>query len=318
MTRIVTAASLFVVWATVSTVRADHHHKDWFKYLKGDWTYEWKTEGGDFLEKGDVSYTLAAGGNVVVGRVTTEEGDKELETWGWEVDTETMVLKGYSSNGGHWFFEYTDVSEDRMAGKARGRLSDGDAWEGEAKLEKEGDGFIVRIEGTTAGKATVSIGKVSRKKFDEGEAEVPKKALDNIGFLAGKWETTTYVNGEEVGTAKSDREWVPGRYCLHVKFSAEEEGAERSGTGLCGWNPKTQQVVDHWFLAEGSYFTARYPLEKMGDDTWAGTFSFVEASGKEASGRCRLDKVENGFEWTARWDDAGQSMVRKAVTQKRD
>jgi hypothetical protein len=316
MTRIVATLPLAVVLLTVCNARADHHHKEWMKFLKGDWKYDWRAEDGSFQEKGEVSYTLAANGNVVVGRITTENGDKELETWGWEPDTSTMVLKGYSSNGSNWHYEYTKVDSDEMKGEGHGILPDGSSWEGEATIKKEDGGFVVRIEGTTDGKETVSIGKLTRKAFGDGEAEVPKKVLDGIGLLVGRWETTTYVNGEKVGIAKSERNWVPGEYCLQIDFSAEEDGSKRSGTGLFGWNAKTQQVVDHWFFAEGAYFTARYPLEKMGEKSWAGTFSFVEASGREVSGRCRLNRSTNGFEWTAWGDRNGEATVRKAVSHK--
>jgi hypothetical protein len=316
MKRAAALGALIVALVCTGNLQADNHHKAWMSFLKGTWEYDWNSEGDGYVEKGEVTYTLAAGGNVIVGRIVTENGDKEIETWGWRPSSKTMVIAGYSSNGSFWHYEYTDVEANKMTGICFGTDPDNQDWEGNATLAKKGSGFEVTVKGTVEGSDVVSVGRLTRKTFVEDGA-IPPKALEELSYMVGKWETTFSVDDEEVGHSSHTRDWAPGEHCLRFESSGEGEGKRRSSVGTSGWNAKTQQIVEHWHTSDGLFITVRYPVAGMKKNVWRGTFNTVHPNGKEESGRCVLKKQDkDNWTWTARWQERGISHTREAVTRR--
>lgn len=74
--------------------------------------------------------------------------------------------------------------------------------------------------------------------------------------------------------------------------------------------------MEHWHASDGLSVTVRYPLAAMKDDIWTGSFSATFTDGQQFDGDCVLQKTATGFEWTAKWVENGQEMVRKSITQR--
>ena len=165
MTRLVGTISLLAVSLISINARADHHHKEWMKFFVGEWTYEWSAAVGEFSEKGELKTTRIVKGSGLLVRITTANGDKEVEVSGWQSDRNAFGLLGYSSNGGYWNIDYTDVGAKQMSGPGRGILPDGRKWEGRMTLTRKDDNnYEIKFEGTAAGEKLVSLSKTTRKK----------------------------------------------------------------------------------------------------------------------------------------------------------
>ena len=158
--------SQFSVAPNTTTAIADHHHLDWFKYLNGEWTYEWSAEKGDFSEKGSIRWRRAAKGESLIGNIETEKGDREVEIAGWDSKTKSIVVTGYSSNGGSWTIRYNEIGAGEVkADEASGVLPDGRPWQSESFSIKKvsEDEFEMRSIGTADGKPLDTVGKFRRK-----------------------------------------------------------------------------------------------------------------------------------------------------------
>ncbi len=317
MKRIIASATLLVVIGSAVSAGAADVHKSWTKFFKGDWTYDWQAKEGDFSERGEISYSLAAKGNVAIGRVTTENGDLELETWGWDSASKAMVLTGYSSNGSFWVVRYTDVTAEKMSGTGHGKLPDGRTWEGKQILTKTDDGFKVEAESVADGKQLITTGTITRNKPSDETGGIPPRALKELGYMVGKWKSENYVDDVRVGGGKHERKWVPGEYCLSFSWIGEEDGEKVVATGISGWDAKAQQMVEHWHSAAGEQVVVRYPLARMTAKEWAGTNSFTHSNGVVTSGRCKLTKVSDD-EWIYVLETVqdGKKSVRKSVTKR--
>ena len=146
---------------------------------------------------------------------------------------------------------------------------------------------------------------------------VPEKALKELKFMAGKWQTDLTEGGEKVGTTHHERKWAPGKHCLIMTSRAVRNGVETHATGISGWNAKGKAIVEHWYVSDGLSGTVRYPLAKMTEDAWVGTHRFIAADGTEMKGKCRLEK-KGPDEWvfTADWEEDGKVLTMKNFTRK--
>jgi hypothetical protein len=147
-------------------------------------------------------------------------------------------------------------------------------------------------------------------------AEISAEALKALKFFVGNWEGETFENGEKIGTDADKRRWAPGKHCLIMTSSGEESGAQVSSSGLSGWDAKGKQLVEHWYGSQGLYAAVRYPLRDMKDDLWKGTFTVIFGDGQAFDGDCELKKTEEGFVWTARWEQDGKENVRKSIARR--
>jgi hypothetical protein len=315
MTRI-TAVVVLAVVGSVASAGAEDHHRQWLRFFQGAWTYDWQSEVGDFSEKGEINYTLAAGRNVAIGRVTTEDGDKEIETWGWQSDTETMTLVGHSSNNAYWVYEYTEVGGDEMTGVGHGVNADGKKWEGKVTLTKQGKGFEVRMEGTASGEKAISVGKVVRKKPSRVESLVPEEVRKELRFMVGRWRTEIFTDDVKSGEGTHHRTWAADKSCLKMTWRGVEDGAPVQAFGLSGWDAKTGQVVEHWYDTLGRYGKVCYPVSKMSGERWEGTFDFSDAEGETMEGRCRLEKGKGRWVFKTWWKEDGREVTGRNVTTR--
>ena len=145
---------------------------------------------------------------------------------------------------------------------------------------------------------------------------IPEKALAALEFFVGSWEGETSVNGKSIGKSVGDRKWLPGRHAIQMETAGTEDGRQRHGSGITGWDAEEEQLVEHWYTSDGLSATVRYPLDGMKDDAWAGNFSVTYGDGREFAGDCVLKKTASGFEWTAKWVEDGEAMVRKGIAHR--
>ena len=160
-----TVMSLLIVVLGFSIGHAQEPYRKWFQTFKGEWTYEWSSESGGFVEKGEVKSTIGAKRHALVSRVQNSSGDREIEIGGWQSQSKTLTFNGYSSNGGYWHVAYTELGDDRLRGTGYGVLPDGRAWKGKVVVTKKNDDYHeIIITGTADGKELISIGKFTRKQ----------------------------------------------------------------------------------------------------------------------------------------------------------
>jgi hypothetical protein len=148
------------VVAGAGRTNAEEPHEAWWKYLKGEWTYEIP----ELDIKADATWRVAAKGNAVVGRFT--EGDEvvSIEVGGYRDDTKTMVVTGYSSRGTYWQLDLK-FKTDAPEGLHYGTLPDGRPFEGEFKATKKDENqFEWKMVGKTGdGQPLTLSGKYERK-----------------------------------------------------------------------------------------------------------------------------------------------------------
>lgn len=145
---------------------------------------------------------------------------------------------------------------------------------------------------------------------------IPKKVLKELEFMVGKWETEMYEDGKKVGTSTGERKWAPGKYCLLFSASLDVDGDKFEGTGISGWTRKGRAVVEHWYGSDGSSLTVRYPLNKMKNGVWEGTFRLVEADGQVILKQCKLQKGKDEWIFTTEWEEDGEKKSSRNLTRK--
>jgi hypothetical protein len=145
---------------------------------------------------------------------------------------------------------------------------------------------------------------------------VPEKVLKELNFMAGKWETVATEGNNPYRTLSDERVWSPGKHCLIFAWSGEKDGTKLFASAISGWNQTINQVTEHWYYSDGTWFEVRYPVDKMKDGVWEGTMSWCEPDGRKITGTCRLEKGNDEYTWIAEWTEGGQKQVAKLRTHK--
>ena len=150
-----------------------------------------------------------------------------------------------------------------------------------------------------------------------GQADVPQAALDAMEYRVGKWKSTGYIDGETEGQPGHETtEWIPGRHAIRVTGMHFEQGVKKLAGGIIGWDAEKEQLVEHWYVSDGSYATFCYYLGKE-KDAWIGTFRWVNADGSVVKGPSRVDrKSHNEWEWNATFKDNGEQRRWRAVSHR--
>ena len=145
----------------VGQVDGQELHKDWYRFLKGEWTYEIAALNA----KGTASWRIAVGGNALVGRFEDEDGTKSIELGGWRPDTKTMVGNGYGSKGNYWLLEFDKITADAIDGVNSGVFPDGRSYQGKFTGKRIDDNhYEWHFKGKVGDEENVEItGKYVRK-----------------------------------------------------------------------------------------------------------------------------------------------------------
>jgi hypothetical protein len=102
--------------------------------------------------------------------------------------------------------------------------------------------------------------------------------------LAGVWEEEGTFSGDPF-KGKSQREWNPGKCCLIMHTESNRAPA----SGITGWDPKTNEIVETWYTADGVRVELRYTV--VSAKVWEGTVVAISPDGIEDKGTIRLEKT---------------------------
>jgi hypothetical protein len=121
--------------------------------------------------------------------------------------------------------------------------------------------------------------------------------LEEIGFMAGYWETTgTFAGTEFKGTSR--RSWAPNKLCLVMHGSSNV----MKSTGIIGWDPVTKEIVETWHNGLGARVELRY--KDRTETVWEGTALVHRLDGEIERGSIRLEKTgDDSFKFHAKMDD---------------
>ena len=160
--RLAAVLAFVLVTSVTTTVKADSHHKIWWQYLVGAWTYE------DDIAKGEVTFRMAPSGEALIGEWRDEgvDGASAFEISGWQSDKKIVVASGYGEKGEYWHVEFNEITADGMEGADRRVMRNGIASTGKTVTRKiDANSWTWTITGKTdEGKEIKSHGKVTRKK----------------------------------------------------------------------------------------------------------------------------------------------------------
>ena len=147
---------------------------------------------------------------------------------------------------------------------------------------------------------------------------IPKQALEEMEYRVGKWESTLSSDGEEQESKGHEvTQWAPGKkYGIRIRSSFWQDGIKVHASGLVGWDPEKKQLVEHWYLSDGSYATFCYFLDKK-KDAWVGTFKWVHADGEVLAGESIVEKKDRD-EWVCNASslDQGKKLTWKTINRR--
>lgn len=146
---------------------------------------------------------------------------------------------------------------------------------------------------------------------------VPAKALKELKYRVGEWKSTGFANGvQQPNPGSETTRWCPGKRCIRITSSFEENGVRIQGCGIVGWNAEKQQLVEHWYTSDGGYATFCYSLDKE-PDAWVGTFKWVYADGKIHAGDSVVEKKgDDLWEWKASCVDDGKKLTWRTINKR--
>jgi len=147
---------------------------------------------------------------------------------------------------------------------------------------------------------------------------IPKEALQEMEYRVGTWECSLVLDGNtQPSSFKEVTEWAPGgRYCLIVQQSGIENGVNRHGTAIVGWDPNTKQLVERWHVSDGMCLSYHYNIDKE-KNAWVGTVKCSESDGKYTEGKSIVQKKSNDeWTWKGTWTEDGKERTRAAVSRR--
>jgi hypothetical protein len=146
---------------------------------------------------------------------------------------------------------------------------------------------------------------------------VPEKALQEMAYRVGNWESDLYVNGvKEAEGLPETTKWTPDKYAIIMQTTIHDNDARFPATGITGWNAERKQLVEHWYGADGSYATFRYSLDKK-EDCWVGTAKWVFSDGRVGEGESVVEKKSaNEWEWRATFKSNGRTNEYRSVNRR--
>jgi hypothetical protein len=244
------AIGLILTLTCSVTVKADEPlHQSWMKFINGQWTYKWTSQDGEDDEAGNVTIKWAANGRARTTTILTENGDRESELVGWQGDRGVLLVVGFSSNGGYWHLEYSDLQAQTMNGSGYGVLPDGKPWKGKLTVtRKSGNAYEIHCDGTAGGEPFVTVGRHDRV-LTPGQ-----QAMQKLAFLIGEWE-----NRKSDGTT----ERVSSRWINNESYMLTSIG---DYTEIAGWDLEEKQIVSWGFGTHGGQ--GKYYWTQVDDKTW--------------------------------------------------
>ena len=284
-----------------STLASDHtfaqdNNPKWMQYLQGEWEYDFTF--GDTKKKGEVSWRIAADGQVGTGSFAEDDGLTAVEVGGRQADSKSVaVINGYGSDGGYWHIEYTKITDDlRVEGPMHGCFGDGRAHKGKitgGKIDENHCEF--HYAGKTTNGESVAWTMKGTRKTSQAMPEHIRKAL---GKLVGNWQIETDVDGKLV-KEKFSAKWSEDENTIHYEGKGESfrTGEPVTFSGILGWDGTKNKVFEQNFDSFGGMMSATHHIK--GDDWQSPSTAKIVADGKvQTEERLRTFTWQSKDLWT--------------------
>jgi hypothetical protein len=234
---------------------------------------------------------------------------------GWDAVTETITEQVFASNHDSALLRWKIVSPKKWEGKLIG-MENGESVTSDITFTKNGrNEFVYEAKNQDGEEVEVVLRRLPRSKINVG---VPKEALEEMEYRVGTWESTEIIDGvEQMKGGREVTNWMPGKYCTWVRNSwFDQEGVEKHGTCLIGWDAENNQLVEHWYIADGGYGTFRYDLDKE-KNAWVGTFKIFFGDGTKVEGTSIVEK-ESPDKWVCTTEGTvdGEKLVWKSINRR--
>jgi uncharacterized protein (TIGR02246 family) len=135
-------------------------------------------------------------------------------------------------------------------------------------------------ESTFSGIVVQTEGRWVIQLLEESPVPSPadaRDALRELEWLVGRW-----VDESETATVATSVRWSPSEAFLIRSFAVEtDEGLDREGTQVIGWDPRAKQIRSWTFDSDGSFGDAVWTRT---DDGWLIRSTQTLADGRAASG----------------------------------
>ncbi|MCS7466056.1 hypothetical protein NZK35_05125 [Stieleria sp. ICT_E10.1] len=271
-----------------SSANAGHHHKLWFKFFEGTWSYEIPSDS----ESGTVTWKRVASGNALAGEFLRANGTIENELTGWDPIQRAVVATGFgASDGSFWKITLDKITDDTMSGEHIGSLEDGRTYKGVFTLKKkDADHFSWVSEGkANDGEAMKRAGAFARTSSEDAQSNY-KKWLE---YLDGKWSYKITGDLQEEGLATFKK--LGEGFTMNAKFESSNGVGFESG----GWDSTRElMLVTGYGSSDGEYW--RLELKSNGEGKWNGTHYTVLPDGSDVTARFTISTIDkSNAEWTS-------------------
>jgi hypothetical protein len=250
---------------------------------------------------------------------------------GWDAKADALVEHWYGSQGQSLMVRYPlgKMKQEVWEGTASFTTGDGKSSDGECQLTKTPAGYDYVARSSQDGKEVVF--KVITRRVNAKEAaidsarpretgaelgNIPAKAIEAMSFFVGGWEGDDNTDGRKLGANHVQRRWAPGKHCFTIEWSGTHDGVASRSSGICGWDAKTDALVEHWYGSQGQSLMNCYPLGKMKENVWDGTFSFTTGDGKRTEGKGQFTTTPDEGVWVGWSTQDGKEVVFKSVAHR--
>jgi hypothetical protein len=256
----------------------------------------------------------------LVGEFNGNKRVSQKELIGWDAKDARLVSGGMNSLGVVQLSTITlDPQAKTLTVVTEGINAEGGRMAGKAVFTKVDSNTITfeRLEITGSivkGASPVyTLKRVQRRGTPTG---MPDKVLKALEFMCGSWETVS-ESGESAGETELDeRKWSPGRHNLIITWAGTLYGEKVHASGICGWNQTTNELIETWYVSNGTWNEVRYPIDEMENDVWNGKVSWLEPDGTRISGTCKLTPGMDQFGWTCQWKQDGEQKSLELLSRK--
>lgn len=145
---------------------------------------------------------------------------------------------------------------------------------------------------------------------------VPKHALDSLGYYVGDWRSEWTEDGEKCA-AEFTTKWVKGKYCTLMTGAMKTPKGVAQYTLISGWDALNEQIVDFSYASDGTHSIERWKIVSPKVEEARSTG--VNAEGQATEAIFRIEKKDhNEFTLTiTERKQGGQSKPDLTIHYKR-
>jgi hypothetical protein len=121
----------------------------------------------------------------------------------------------------------------------------------------------------------------------QADVKVPGNVLSEMGRRVGTWETEGKYLGQDF-KGSTIVSWAPGKHCLVAHTKSQLMAA----TGIIGWDPATNEIVETWYRPNGIRIENR--ISRFSESGREGTSVLHDASGNVKTGKITVQRAPDG------------------------